>query len=560
MNFILHYWQLVKPFWHSKERLSSVGLLLVIIGMTFGTVWLSVQFNQWNGDFYNALQQLDGSSIYRLLGQFGLLISSLILAQVYSSYLQKKLLIDWRTWMTKQLTEQWLSDQHHHYHIKLAQMEPDNPDQRIAEDLYLLIELSLDLLLSFLRSVLTLSSFITILWNLSGEISFNLAGQEWHIPGYMVWMCIVYTLVGTVITHWIGKPLQRLNFNQQKREADFRAALIERRENSEMIGAQNGEAIERQTLGNTFTFVAQNWYKLMVKERNLGFFTVGYAQVSSLAPIFFALPQFLSSAIQLGGLMQIKMAFMQVSGSLSWFIYSYRDLVKLSATVERLTVFQQKLNDVTLPQLVRKPIAPNSLSATLLVQIDRDRPLLTVNNLIVKQGQLVILKGRSGLGKSSLLRTLSGFCTNYIGEYQRDKSIWIPQKIYLSTTSLKALLCYPQEQTQFDDNACIEALNQVGLSSLISSLDETAPWASQLSGGEQQRLMFARLLINKPQLIMLDETTSSLDQHAAKQMITTLKQALPNSAILMVTHQPELWSMADSLIDLDNSQPVALGA
>lgn len=560
MNFLSHYWQLVKPFWLSKERLPSLGLLLVIIGMTFGSVWLSVQFNQWNGDFYNALQQLDGSSIYRLLGQFALLISSLILVQVYSSYLQKKLLIDWRTWMTKQLTEQWLSDQHHHYHIKLAQTEPDNPDQRIAEDIYLLIDLSLDLLLSFLRSVLTLGSFITILWNLSGEMSFNLAGQEWHIPGYMVWMCIAYTLVGTAITHWIGKPLQRLNFNQQKREADFRAALIERRENSEMIGAQNGEAIERQTLGNTFTFVAQNWYKLMVKERNLGFFTVGYAQVSSLAPIFFALPQFLSGAIQLGGLMQIKMAFMQVSGSLSWFIYSYRDLAKLSATVERLTVFQQKLNDVTLPQQARKPIAPNSLSATLRVQIDRDRPLLAVNKLIVKQGQLVMLKGRSGLGKSSLLRTLSGFWTNYIGEYQRDESIWIPQKIYLSTTSLKALLCYPQEQTLFDDNICTQALNQVGLGSLGSSLDEVASWANQLSGGEQQRLMFARLLINKPQLIMLDETTSSLDQHAAKQMITTLKQALPNSAILMVTHQPELWSMADSLIDLDNSQPVALGA
>lgn len=560
MNLLSHYWQLVKPFWLSKERLPSVGLLIVIISMTFGSVWLSVQFNQWNGDFYNALQQLDGSSIYRLLGQFALLISSLILVQVYSSYLQKKLLIDWRTWMTKQLTEQWLSDQHHHYHLKLAQTEPDNPDQRIAEDIYLLIDLSLGLLLSFLRSVLTLGSFIAILWNLSGETSFNLAGQEWHIPGYMVWMCIAYTLVGTAITHWIGKPLQRLNFNQQKREADFRAALIERRENSEMIGAQNGEAIERQALGNTFTFVTQNWYKLMVKERNLGFFTVGYAQVSSLAPIFFALPQFLSGAILLGGLMQIKMAFMQVSGSLSWFIYSYSDLAKLSATVERLTVFQQKLNDVTLPQHVRKPIAPNSLSATLRVQIDRDRPLLAVNKLIVKQGQLVMLKGRSGLGKSSLLRTLSGFWTNYIGEYQRDESIWIPQKLYLSTTSLKALLCYPQEQTLFDDNICIQALNQVGLSSLSSSLDEIAPWANQLSGGEQQRLIFARLLINKPQLIMLDETTSYLDQHAAKQMITTLKQALPNSAILMVTHQPELWSMADSLIDLDNSQPVALGA
>ncbi len=560
MNFLSQYWQLVKPFWLSKQRLPSIGLLLVIISMTFGSVWLSVQFNQWNGDFYNALQQLDGSSIYRLLGQFILLIGSLILVRVYSSYLQKKLLIDWRTWMTSQFTEKWLSDQNHHYHMKLAQTEPDNPDQRIAEDIYLLIDLSLDLLLSFLRSVLTLGSFITILWGLSGEMSFKFADQEWDIPGYMVWMCIVYTVFGTAITHWIGRPLQRLNFNQQKREADFRAALIERREHSEMIGAQRGESIERQALGNKFTFVAENWYKLMVKERNLGFFTVGYAQISSLAPIFFALPQFLSGAIQLGGLMQIKMAFMQVSSSLSWFIYSYRDLAKLSATVERLTTFSNKINDIKLSTGSEKPLGSNSLNATLRVQLDDERPLLEVDNLTVNKGEIVILKGRSGLGKSSLLRTLSGFWPHYVGNFQSNESLWIPQKLYLTTASLKALVCYPQSEALFDDKTCADVLEQVGLGSFIDSLNSVEPWASQLSGGEQQRLMFARLLINKPKLILLDETTSSLDKHAAKQMIQTLKHALPDSAVLMVSHQSELWAMADSLIDLDTHQPVAIGA
>lgn len=560
MNFLSQYWQLVKPFWLCKQRLPSVGLLVVIISMTFGSVWLSVQFNQWNGDFYNALQQLDGSNIYRLLGQFALLISALILVHVYSSYLQKKLLIDWRTWMTHDLTAKWLSDQHHHYHMKLAQSEPDNPDQRIAEDIYLLIDLSLDLLLSFLRSVLTLGSFITILWTLSGEMNFELGDKDWHVPGYMVWMCLAYTFIGTAVTHWIGKPLQRLNFNQQKREADFRAALIERRENSEMIGAQHGEAIEREALGEKFTFVADNWYKLMIKERNLGFFTVGYAQVSSLAPIFFALPQFLSGVIQLGGLMQIKMAFMQVSGALSWFIYSYRDLAKLSATVERLTTFRQQLNNIEPPTLAKPPIAPNALRATVRVKLNPAHSLLEVNNLVVQQGQIVMLKGRSGLGKSSLLRTLSGFWPHYIGEYQRTHSMWVPQKLYLGTTSLKALICYPQPAHVIADHRCIDALEQVGLGAFCTDLERVETWSSRLSGGEQQRLMFARLLLNKPPLILLDETTSSLDQHAAQQMMSTLKRTLPSSAVLMVSHQPELWSMADSLIDLDNVQPVALGA
>ena len=560
MTFLSQYWQLVKPFWLSKKRLPSLFLLLVIISMTFGSVWLSVQFNQWNGDFYNALQQLDGSSIYRLLGQFILLIGSLILVQVYSSFLQKKLLIDWRTWMTEQLTEKWLSDQNHHYHMKLAQTEPDNPDQRIAEDIYLLIDLSLDLLLSFLRSVLTLGSFVVILWNLSGEMAFEVAGKEWHIPGYMVWLCLVYTLIGTAITHWIGKPLQRLNFNQQRREADFRSALIERREHSEMIGAQNGEAIERKTLASKFSFVAENWYKLMVKERNLGFFTVGYAQVSSLAPIFFALPQFLSGVIQLGGLMQIKMAFMQVSGSLSWFIYSYRDLAKLSATVERLTTFTDKLQ-----QINPEPSNPHNdrakcLSATISVQDSQQLPLLTLENLEVHQGQIVMIKGRSGIGKSSLLRTLSGFWPNYTGCFEKSSSIWIPQKLYLTQNSLKSLICYPKFSEEVDDSACFDALRCVGLEHLNDRLHDVETWSSSLSGGEQQRLMFARLLVNKPTLIMLDETTSSLDRTAATQMVSVLRKYLPSSGVLMVTHQAELWPLADSLINLDDEQPIAVGA
>jgi len=551
MKQLSQYWRLVKPFWLSKQRLPSLVLLVVIISMTFGSVWLSVQFNQWNGDFYNALQQLDGSKIYALLGQFAILISAMILVAVYSSFLQKKLLIDWRTWMTEQLANRWLSDQQHHYHLKLAQQEPDNPDQRIAEDIYLLIDLSLDLLLSFLRSVLTLGSFIAILWSLSGEMTFNIGGEEWHIPGYMVWTCIGYTILGTAITHWIGKPLQRLNFNQQKREADFRSALIERREHSEMIAGQKGESVERAELSNSFTHVAHNWYKLMVKERNLGFFTVGYSQISGIAPIFFALPQFLSGAIQLGGLMQIRMAFRQVAGSLSWFIYSYRDLAKLSATVERLTTFIDKLEQISPPDVRQKPTENLAVNANLSL-LQRDlKPLFTLGDFQVNQGEFTMIKGRSGLGKSTLLRTLSGFWPHYQGEYQRIDHLWIPQKLYLTTTSLKSLLCYPQSANKFSDEQCLNALKQVGLDQLRSQLDASEPWSTRLSGGEQQRLMIARVILNRPSLVMLDETTSSLDKDASISLVQTLRQTLPNTAIVMVSHQSELWPLADQLLDLD---------
>ncbi|AGH82345.1 ABC transporter ATP-binding protein [Psychromonas sp. CNPT3] len=559
MKLLSQYWQLVKPFWFSEKGLSSFFLLLIIIAMMAGSVWLSVQFNQWNGDFYNALQQLDGSQIYRLLSQFIQLIIAMILFSVYSFYLQKKLLIEWRTWMTGKLVQSWLSSSQHHYHLKLTQEEPDNPDQRIAEDVYLLIDLSLDLLLSFLRSTLTLISFVAILWALSGDFKFEMFSIQWSIPGYMVWMCLVYTSLGTIITHWIGKSLQQLNVYQQKNEANFRASLISCRENSEVIAAQKGEGVERQDLKNKFKAVSTNWYKLMLKERNLGFFTVGYGQVSSLAPIFFALPQFLSGAILLGGLMQLKMAFTQVSGALSWFIYSYQNIAKLSATVERLSVFTQKIESIQLPNDIVKPCHKVYLQAHIEIYHQDKKPLLKLPELLLHSGELMVIKGRSGLGKSSLLRTLSGYWAHYTGDIKRQDCIWIPQKLYLAPTSLKALLCYPQHTQNIDDPTCIEVLNKVGLSELQKELDKSMSWSTRLSVGEQQRLMFARLLINKPSLILLDETTSALDSDAAVNLLLMLRRSLPESAILMVSHQRELWTLADQFINLDASTKIKEG-
>lgn len=523
------FWHLIKPFWCNRQRLPALALLLVVLTLSLSSVWFSVQLNQWNGDFFNALQQLDGSLIYPLLQQFMLIIVALVLVLVYADYLKKKLIIQWREWMTRDLCSRWLSPDSRHYRIQLGQQEPDNPDQRIAEDVFLLVDTSLDLLLSFLRSVLTIGSFVVILWTLSGEISIPLGDAELTIPGYMVWVCLLYTLIGTLITHKVGKPLHRLNFQQQKREADFRIALVQRRNHSEAIAGQRGEDCEQQALAQSFSRVAGNWYALMSKERNLAFFTTGYSQVTMLAPIFFALPKFLAGAIQLGGLMQIKMAFTQVASALSWFIYAYKDLARWSATVERLSHFEASLfADTPRPEAavaakpsaatdsapdksvnVLEPQAVPLLQASLDLLLPDGRPLLQRLRLSLTPGKLLVLHGRSGIGKTSLLRTLAGFWDGYYGELAtRVSPCWISQRLYLPEGSLKSLICYPAVTQRFSDERCRQVLQQVGLGELQDTLEHTDNWLQRLSGGEQQRVMFARLLLNAPELILLDETTS----------------------------------------------------
>lgn len=556
MQKLTLFWQLIKPFWFAKERNSALLLLTIVITLSLSSVWFSVQINQWNGDFFNALQQLDGPVLYELLQFFAGLIAAFILVMVYTDYLKKKLIINFRSWMTTYLCEKWLSKHSDHYRLRLQKSEPDNPDQRIAEDIDIFIQSSLDLLLSFLRSVVTLGSFLTILWQLSGTLSFTLFGRELNIPGYMVWACVGYTLIGTVITHLIGKPLQALNFNQQKREADFRRALISRREHSAAIAGQGGEQQEQQSLKVYFSAVITNWYQLMHCERNLGFFTVGYAQVSMLAPIFFALPKFLSGALKLGGLMQIKMAFMQVSSALSWIIYAYQDIAKWGATVERLAAFMNALDELEDPEPTPTPNSKTiALKSNITLYLTDGSPLLTAQSMTLKLGELTMIQGRSGIGKSTLLKALAGYWPHFTGQIQRIESMyWIPHSLYLPDVDLARQLSYPRNSTDFSDTELQDTLHKIGLPHLCEQLYSQVNWKQQLSAGEQQRLMFARLLLNRPKLIFIDETTSSLDIDAASNLITLLKAELPQSAIAFISHQVALTQYADQVIYIEDDK------
>ncbi|QKJ02799.1 ABC transporter ATP-binding protein/permease [Yersinia mollaretii] len=553
MKTLKQFYYLARPFWGIRSALLAWLLLLVVLALSLSSVWFNVQLNQWNGEFYNALQQLNSQALYRLLQQFILLVSALILVVVFADYLKQRLIMRWRIGMTEHILARWLSDKGQHYALKINALVPDNPDQRIAEDVRLLIESSLRLLITFLHSLLTLISFATILWQLSGSISFSLAQHSFTLPGYMFWVCILYTLIGIGLTHWIGYPLRQLNMDRQRREADYRSGLIARREASDAIAGQRGEQHERGALLQRFRAVADNWYQLIRYEKNLSFFTVGYQQLSALAPIFFALPKFLAGELLLGGLMQIRQSFAQVAGALGWFIFSYREIAAWQATVTRLYHFVVLLDAEPTSSVESAPEGSLPLRATLDLYTAEGARLLSPIRINATAGSLTLIQGRSGIGKSTLLRTLSGHWPHYQGRIQRSDSVsWLPQRLYLPHERLDDLLAYPAQRGDFSTEQLQQTLAQVGLPQLHFQLALSTDWQQRLSGGEQQRLMFARLLLNKPRLILLDETTSALDAASACQLLRLLRQQLPESAVLLVSHQTFLAEIADHQYCLDD--------
>ncbi|SQI31651.1 CDS102 [Providencia alcalifaciens] len=371
-------------------------LLFASLGLTLSSVWFNVKMNMWNGDFYNALQKLDGQALYGLLQYFVILVSGLIFVVVMGNYLKQMLIIRWRKGMTEQVLGRWLSQNSKHYMLRLTSQEPDNPDQRIAEDIRLLIESTLNLLVTFLHSMLTLISFAAILWTLSGSLSFSFAGSDWTVPGYMFWACIIYTIIGIALTQLIGYPLRRLHMDKQRREADYRSSLINCRQHGDAIAGQRGELQDRKELMTRFSEIIRNWNQLIRCERNLSFYTVGYQQVTALAPVLLALPKFLAGEIMLGGLMQLRQAFTSVATSLGWFIFAYKEIAAWQATVARLYNFVVLLeNDKTPEAKLEENNAP--LTAELHVFTADHRSLLNHVNLQVNSGELLLISGRSGL-------------------------------------------------------------------------------------------------------------------------------------------------------------------
>ncbi|MGH8739478.1 MAG: ABC transporter ATP-binding protein/permease, partial [Burkholderiales bacterium] len=516
-GFLKAFWTLTKPYWVSEQRGKGLTLLATVVGLAMMLVWLELQFNSWNRDFYNTFETRDQLDFFLQLGMFALLALMFIITAVYRLYFQQMLLIEWRTWLTERFLADWLKDQAH-YRMQLLDRGTDNPDQRIAEDLRLFVDLTLSLFVGFLSAVATLIVFAIVLWSLSGAL--EIAGIV--IPGYLLWVALVYAVIGTVLTHLIGRPLIKLDFNQQRFEADFRFSLVRLRENSEGVALYRGEAEEEQSLRRRFLPVISNWWALMYKQKQLTWFTSFYAQLAIIFPYIVVSPRFFAGAITLGVIFQTASAFMQVQGALSWFINAYTTFAQWKATVDRLIGFAASLERVReeADRLDGERVeAPGGTLALqdLELHLPRGQPLLAATSVELKPGQHVLVTGPSGAGKSTLFRSLAGIWPYWKGRIRVPagaRLLFLPQKPYLPLGSLKHAVSYPDEAAKHPDEEVRTALRDVGLENLAADLERAENWAQVLSGGEQQRLAFARALLNRPDWLFLDEATASLPEQA----------------------------------------------
>jgi len=546
MKTLRLFFNLSRPFWASRAGWPGWLLLASIFAMGVGIVQVNVYINAWSKTFYDTLATFDGSALLDLMGSYALAIGALILVIVSKNWLTKALILRWRQHLNDHMLDRWLGERRY-YRLGLSG-EPDHPDQRIAEDVHLLTDKTVGLVVSLFINTLQIGAFVSVLWQLSGTQTFTLGDYSVTLDGYLVWAVVIYTLIGTLVTHWLGQPLHDLNYERQRSEAAFRTDLLRKREHAEQIALYGGEHAERQSLALRFTAIAENWRGLMRRELKLGTFTVGYDRISNIVPVFIALPAFLAKTITLGGLMQIRTAFGAVHGSLSWLIYSYRTLMEWSATVQRLGQFQQAMEGLPAVELEH---GETLNTCGLDVLRPNGEPLLCGLALHAQPGEWLRLAGASGLGKTTLLRTLMGLWPHHRGSWQLPggRSLLLPQKPYLAGGRLDELLAYPATQTP-GGLELIGALKDVGLDHLADQLDRDAEWSRELSGGEQQRLALARALLYRPSTLYLDEATNQLDEQAACQLLERLRMRLPDCTLIGVSHQPAVQRLFERSIDL----------
>ncbi len=547
-TFLADLWALTKPYWFSEERWSARGLLAAVVALNLLLVYVSVQLNEWNNDFYNALQNLDKQAFFHQVAKFAVIAAANIIIAVYQLYLNQMLEIRWRRWLTGRYLDEWIGERTY-YRLQLTDHGTDNPDQRIADDLALFCDRTLTLSLGLMSSVVTLFSFIAILWTLSGTLSFPLNGSQINIPGYMVWVALIYAIAGTVFIHLIGRPLIGLNFNQQRFEANFRFSLVRFRENAESIALYRGEADEIRGFKHRFADVVTNWWAIMKRQKSLTWFRAGYNQIAIIFPFVVAAPRYFAGSIKLGGLMQISSAFGQVQDALSWFVNAYTQIADWKATVDRLTTFrkathlaqQEARNN---PGVAISVTDETSISVKdLVLNLPDGQPLLAASSVSFKPGENVLLTGASGSGKSTVFRALAGiwpFGRGIVSRPRAAEILFLPQKPYLNIGPLRDQLCYPAASGTFTDGEIRGALVDCMLGHLMDRLDEVQHWAQLLSGGEQQRVAFARALLHKPAWLFMDEATSALDEQTEATLYGLLAQRLPGTTVVSIGHRETL--------------------
>lgn len=554
--FFRDVWYLTKSYWQSEEKKKAFLLLGCIIALTLGIVFMLVQLNHWNNSFYSALQNYQTEKIFDELLRFTGLAFVYIILAVYSYYLQQMLILNWRRWLTERFIDIWMKNKTY-YHLQMFGKDTDNPDQRISEDVRLFVEMTLGFSIGILKAVCTFASFVVILYNLSGPLTLTFMGTQWTINGYMFWASLVYSIIGTYITHIVGRKLVQLNFIQQRYEADFRFSMIRLRESAESVAFYRGEKQEGGVFKERFTLLLDNFWKLITKQKQLVWLNSGYSQIAIIFPFVAVMNRYLAKEITLGGLMQVSSAFGNVQGALSYFVDMYTSIAQWQAVVMRLTFFGRHMQEVSADaerfHLERFATSKAVSVEHMQINLPDGTPLLQDISFNLQPGKNVLIKGVSGSGKSTMLRAISGiwpFVEGKINLPELQSLMFIPQKPYIPLGTLRDALLYPGKK-QVSDAELVEYLHICQIGYLADKLEAVADWSHVLSVGEQQRLAFARAHIQQPIWLFLDEATSALDEETEAAMYGLLAERLQETTVVSVGHRSTLNMYHQMVLRLD---------
>lgn len=543
-EFLRRLWRLTKPYWTSADAPKGAALLAGAVALEFTTVYASVQLSQWQRHIFDQLQNKEMALFFRTVGIFLGVAIGFVLVSTYRIYLRALLQIRWRRWLTDHYLEHWIGSQAY-TEIELNRKSTDNPDQRIQQDVDDYVASALGLSLSLLSALVTLVSFSGILWTMSGAWNIKLGSAEFHIPGFMMWVALGYAGAATWLTHRVGSRLVPINFDQQRFEADFRFHLVRFRENVEEVALSKGELRERRGALDRFHRVVDNFGRLIRAQRNLTLTTTGLGQTNSIVPIVVAAPGFFLGRLTLGDMIQVNIAYGEVSASLVWFVNAYQEIARWRASIERLFQFSEEIEN-TCRDLERAGVRVEETQGSAIrlddvhLELPDGRVIVDGVNARVDAGERLVVVGPSGSGKSSILKAIAGIWPFGHGRIEvpvHGAKLFLPQRPYLPIGTLRAAVSYPSEEGAFPDERIREALTALGLGGLAGRLDEDAHWNQTLSGGEQQRVALARVLLHEPEWIFLDEATSGLDETMERSAYDLLAQRLPKATVVSIAHR-----------------------
>ena len=559
-SFSRKTWRLLYPFWFSEEKYWAWGLTVSILTGLGIYVYISVRLNYWSREFYDTFSTLDINEFYHLLGEFAVLASIAIFVFTFKSYLVRLLEIRWRRWLTQKYTNMWLNH-HAYYGLQLDGAGTDNPDQRIQQDIYMFTAQTAGLFFTLFREVVLMITFLGVLWSVSGDYTITIGTTPIIIHGYMCWAALIFAIAGTTVSLKIGRPLIRLDYERERCEADFRYSLVRLRENVEGVALYEGEDREEDIFKRRFKEIVSNYYRIVYRMLFINFWTSSYSQVGAIIPALLAAPKVFSGAIKFGGFMQILGAYSYVQSALSFVVDNYAVIAAWKATTQRLLSFAEKADEIrdrqlrgeSLIHINQLPKIKDLEITNLHVELPGGEILFDDFHSTFKRGDHTLIIGPSGTGKSTLFRTIAGIWPYGAGEInvpRKDNLMFLPQKPYMPLGTLGEVLCYPNDYHKVPRKQLQHALEKANLTPLALRIDEVNDWSRVLSLGEQQRVAIARVLIQKPDWLFLDEATSAMEEKAEAGLYQVLAKELPKTTLVSIGHRTSLKKFHSHIIKL----------